>query len=94
VVREAPLLEATAWLEFYRTHWEGSPGGIRRGCPMILDAPPQAHTLGLDRIIRAPRRRVWATWTNPDLLPRWSCPEGMHIPKPRWTSGWGAHGRS
>lgn len=24
VVREAPLLEATAWLEFYRTHWEGA----------------------------------------------------------------------
>ena len=24
VVREAPLLEATAWLEFYRSHWEGT----------------------------------------------------------------------
>ena len=24
MVREAPLLEATAWLEFYRSHWEGA----------------------------------------------------------------------
>jgi DNA-binding transcriptional ArsR family regulator len=24
VVRPAPVLEATAWLEFYRTHWEGA----------------------------------------------------------------------
>jgi len=24
VVRQAPLQEATAWLEFYRTHWEGA----------------------------------------------------------------------
>ena len=24
VVREAPLLEATAWLEFYRNHWAGA----------------------------------------------------------------------
>jgi DNA-binding transcriptional ArsR family regulator len=24
MVRPAPVLEATAWLEFYRTHWEGA----------------------------------------------------------------------
>jgi len=24
VVRPAPVLEATAWLEFHRTHWEGT----------------------------------------------------------------------
>jgi uncharacterized protein YndB with AHSA1/START domain len=40
----------------------------------------QAPTLVLERVVRAPRTRVWATWTNPDLLHRWSCPEGMHIP--------------
>jgi uncharacterized protein YndB with AHSA1/START domain len=40
----------------------------------------QAPILVLDRIVRAPRQRVWATWTDPDLLHRWSCPEGMHIP--------------
>lgn len=41
----------------------------------------EAPTLVLKRTIRAPRHRVWAAWTNPDLLPRWSCPEGMHIPE-------------
>jgi uncharacterized protein YndB with AHSA1/START domain len=44
---------------------------------MRRDAP----ILVLDRIVRAPRHRVWAIWTDPDLLHRWSCPEGMHIPK-------------
>ena len=47
---------------------------------MNPDAPPQPPVLVLDRIICAPRHRVWATWTDPDLLHRWSCPEGMHIP--------------
>jgi uncharacterized protein YndB with AHSA1/START domain len=42
---------------------------------------PAALTLVLERVIRAPRERVWAAWTNGDLLHRWSCPEGMHIPK-------------
>lgn len=40
----------------------------------------QAPVLVLDRIGRAHRQRVWATWTDPDLLHLWSCPEGMHIP--------------
>ena len=43
--------------------------------------PTRAPTLVIDRTIRAPRHRVWATWTDPDLLHRWSCPEGMHVPK-------------
>jgi len=42
---------------------------------------PLAPTLALDRTIRAPRHRVWATWTNPALIHRWSCPAGMHIPE-------------
>jgi glutathione S-transferase len=42
---------------------------------------PAALTLVLERVIRAPRERVWAAWTNGDLLHRWSCPEGMHIPE-------------
>lgn len=43
--------------------------------------PTQAPTLVLNRTIHAPRHRVWAAWTNADLLQRWSCPEGMHIPE-------------
>lgn len=42
---------------------------------------PVVLTLELERVIRAPRARVWAAWTNGDLLHRWSCPEGMHIPE-------------
>jgi uncharacterized protein YndB with AHSA1/START domain len=32
-------------------------------------------TLVLDRIIRAPRARVWRCWTEPDLLRQWYCPK-------------------
>ena len=41
----------------------------------------QPTALNLSRIIRAPRERVFAAWTDPDLLKQWwgpgpvSCPE-------------------
>ncbi len=31
--------------------------------------------LGLDRIIRAPRERVWQAWTDPEKLARWWIPK-------------------
>ncbi|RJQ90708.1 SRPBCC domain-containing protein [Amycolatopsis panacis] len=34
--------------------------------------------LGLDRIIRAPRERVWAAWTDPAKLAQWWIPAPMH----------------
>lgn len=51
--------------------------------------PTRAPTLVIDRTIRAPRHRVWATWTDPDLLHHWSCPAGMHIPEAAvdWQAG-------
>jgi uncharacterized protein YndB with AHSA1/START domain len=47
----------------------------------MTDTPTPPPTLALERTIRAPRHRVWSAWTDPDLLHRWSCPEGMHIPE-------------
>lgn len=42
---------------------------------------PENLTLELKQFVRAPRARVWAAWTNADLLAQWSCPEGMHVPE-------------
>jgi uncharacterized protein YndB with AHSA1/START domain len=36
--------------------------------------------LRLERRIRAPRQRVWDAWTKPELVRRWSAPEGMSVP--------------
>jgi uncharacterized protein YndB with AHSA1/START domain len=35
--------------------------------------------LRLERVIRADRERTFAAWTRPELLRRWSAPEGMTI---------------
>ena len=35
--------------------------------------------LELERRIAAPRERVFAAWTDPELLRRWSAPEGLSI---------------
>jgi uncharacterized protein YndB with AHSA1/START domain len=32
--------------------------------------------LTIERLIAAPPDRIWAAWTDPDLLPRWFGPEG------------------
>lgn len=34
--------------------------------------------LGLDRVIRAPRKQVWNAWTNPANLAQWWIPAPMH----------------
>lgn len=36
-------------------------------------------TLKLTRTIRADRERVFEAWTDPALLERWSCPEGVDL---------------
>lgn len=33
--------------------------------------------LGIERIIRAPRKDVWNAWTDPDSLAKWWIPEPM-----------------
>ena len=35
--------------------------------------------LRLDRVIRAPRERVWSAWTDSDQLARWFIPAPMRL---------------
>ena len=42
------------------------------------DAPDR--TMTLERLIKAPRSAVWATWLNPETLPLWWGPDGTIYP--------------
>lgn len=42
-----------------------------------LDFDPDLD-LRIDRVIRAPRDRVWAAWTDPDEIARWWLPAPLH----------------
>ena len=44
-------------------------------------APERDRTLVVERIFNAPRERVFAAWTDPEMLVRWWGPEGHHIPE-------------
>lgn len=37
----------------------------------------EALELRIERVIRADRKRVFAAWTEPEQLKRWSAPEGL-----------------
>lgn len=39
----------------------------------------EATDLVLERVLKAPRPRVWAAWTQPDLLKQWWCPKPWHV---------------
>jgi uncharacterized protein YndB with AHSA1/START domain len=41
----------------------------------------EVFELHLERVIPASRERVFAAWTQPELLARWSAPEGLTIPE-------------
>jgi uncharacterized protein YndB with AHSA1/START domain len=46
-----------------------------------LNATPNSeHELVLARLIDAPRERVWAAWTKPDLLKQWFSPAPWTTP--------------
>lgn len=36
--------------------------------------PANELTLSLDRVLQAPRERIWRCWTEPPLLCQWFCP--------------------
>ena len=52
---------------------------------MMTPQPPQAPSeteLVIERLLDAPRARVWKAWTEPDLLARWFFPKGCTIENP------------
>ena len=53
--------------------------GYRHGFGAGLDnlAAVAARTMILQRLIAAPRARVWGAWTDPQALPRWWGPDGF-----------------
>ena len=49
-----------------------------------LESAPQAvptFMLSQNRVIRAPRSRVYEAWTNPEILKQWFGPDNMYCPE-------------
>ncbi len=46
-----------------------------------MTAHTEQFSLRLERLIAAPRQQVFDAWTRPELLARWSAPEGMTLPE-------------
>lgn len=44
-----------------------------------MDTQMPAHSLKLERIIAAPRDKVWRCWTEPELLKQWYCPRPWRV---------------
>lgn len=42
-----------------------------------------ANDLVLDRVLDAPRDRIWRCWTEPDLLKQWFCPKPWYVSEAR-----------
>jgi len=42
-----------------------------------------AHQLVLDRILDAPREKLWRCWTDPALLKQWFCPRPWYVSEAR-----------
>lgn len=43
------------------------------------DMPTDAHELVLDRILNAPREKLWRLWTDPKLMEDWFCPKPWYV---------------
>lgn len=41
------------------------------------------NDLVLERVLDAPRNRLWRCWTEPELLKRWFCPEPWYVSEAR-----------
>lgn len=37
------------------------------------------HELRLERVIDAPREKIWRCWTEPELLKQWFCPKPWYV---------------
>jgi len=47
----------------------------------MADQPPALPSVNMSRLVRAPRARVFAAWTDPALLPHWWGPHGFTVPR-------------
>jgi uncharacterized protein YndB with AHSA1/START domain len=46
---------------------------------MTVDYRRESHTLETERLIGAPRERVFEAWTSPEILRQWSAPRGFTV---------------
>ncbi len=44
-----------------------------------MDAVTPANSLKLERVIAAPRDKIWRCWTEPELLKQWYCPPPWQV---------------
>ena len=42
-----------------------------------------SNDLVLDRMLDAPREKLWRCWTEPELLKQWFCPKPWHVSEAR-----------
>jgi uncharacterized protein YndB with AHSA1/START domain len=42
-----------------------------------------AHDLVLERVLDAPREKLWRCWTEADLLKQWFCPQPWYVSEAR-----------
>lgn len=43
------------------------------------EVPTESHELVLDRILNAPREKLWRLWTDPALMGEWFCPKPWYV---------------
>lgn len=43
------------------------------------EMPTDTHELSIDRILRAPRDKLWRCWTDPLLMEEWFCPKPWYV---------------
>lgn len=43
------------------------------------ETPTDPHELILDRVLAAPRDKLWRCWTDPKLMEEWFCPKPWHV---------------
>lgn len=43
------------------------------------EVPTESHELVLDRVLNAPREKLWRCWTDPKLMEEWFCPKPWYV---------------
>jgi uncharacterized protein YndB with AHSA1/START domain len=55
--------------------------GNANSASAVREGSETDRTLVIERVFKAPPEKVFAAWTNPDILVRWWGPEGFHTPE-------------